>query len=101
MIIIVIIDGKEVIEIFEECLIGCYIKKLIKYFEIGEIFVGVDILIIEDMVVKVVKVGVEEVIIWLVFICNICYGVCCYCYGINLVIGDVVEVGEVVGIIVV
>lgn len=36
-----------------------------------------------------------------VFICNIKYGVCKYCYGCNFVIGFDVEVGEVVGMIVV
>lgn len=46
-------------------------------------------------------VGIEKVIICFVFICNIKYGVCKYCYGCNFVIGFDVEVGEVVGIIVV
>lgn len=39
--------------------------------------------------------------ICLVFICNVWYGVCEKCYGKNFVIGEKVEVGEVVGIIVV
>lgn len=58
-------------------------------------------LIIEDLVEIIVDVGVEEVWICFVFICNICYGVCKKCYGCNFVIGLEVEVGEVVGIIVV
>ncbi|HGD1569945.1 TPA: DNA-directed RNA polymerase subunit beta' [Streptococcus agalactiae] len=94
-----ITDGKEVTETLEERLIGRYTKKSIKHPETGEILVGADTLITEDMAAKVVKAGVEEVTIRSVFTCNTRHGVCRHCYGINLATGDAVEVGEAVGTI--
>ena len=94
-----ITDGKEMIEPLEERLIGRYTKKSVKHPKTGEIIVGPDVLITEDMAHEIVSAGVEEVTIRSVFTCNTRHGVCRRCYGINLATGDAVEVGEAVGTI--
>ena len=92
-----ITDGKEVTETLEERLNGRYTKKTVKHPETGEVIVGPDTLITEDLAAKIVAAGVEEVTIRSVFTCNTRHGVCRHCYGINLATGDAVEVGEAVG----
>jgi len=94
-----ITSGKEVTETLEERLAGRYTKKSVKHPETGEVLVGPDTLITEDMAATIVKAGVEEVTIRSVFTCNTRHGVCRHCYGINLATGDAVEVGEAVGTI--
>lgn len=94
-------EGNEVIELLYDWILGCYMMKIVFDFEMYDEIVGNNVLIDEDLVYKIVDVGVMEVMICFVFICNIKYGVCEYCYGCNMVIGDEVEVGEVVGIVVV
>ena len=94
-----ITDGKEMIEPPEERLTGRYTKKSVKHPETGEVIVGPDTLISEDLAREIVKAGVEEVTIRSVFTCNTRHGVCRHCYGINLATGDAVEVGEAVGTI--
>jgi len=65
-----------------------------KLFEVGIDF-G-DVLI--DMLISN---GVCEVKVCLVFICEFKVGICVLCYGCLLVSGKFVDIGEVVGIIVV
>ena len=86
-------------ETLEERLVGRYTKKSVKHPETGEVIVGPDVLITEDLAATIVKAGVEEVTIRSVFTCNTRHGVCRHCYGINLATGDAVEVGEAVGTI--
>ena len=81
----------------EERLQGRYTKKSVKNPTTGEVIVGPDTLITEDMAAAIVNAGVEEVTIRSVFTCNTRHGVCRHCYGINLATGDAVEVGEAVG----
>ena len=78
---------------------GRYTKKSVKHPETGEVIVGPDTLISEDLAREIVHAGVEEVTIRSVFTCNTRHGVCRHCYGINLATGDAVEVGEAVGTI--
>jgi len=99
LVIRAITDGKEVTETLEERLFGRYTKKSVKHPETGEVIVGPDTLITEDMAAAIVNAGVEEVTIRSVFTCNTRHGVCRHCYGINLATGDAVEVGEAVGTI--
>lgn len=99
LVIRAITDGKEMIEPLEERLTGRYTKKSVKHPETGEVIVGPDTLISEDLAREIVKAGVEEVTIRSVFTCNTRHGVCRHCYGINLATGDAVEVGEAVGTI--
>ncbi|PNY18183.1 DNA-directed RNA polymerase subunit beta' [Streptococcus parauberis] len=99
LLIKAITDGKEVTETLEERLQGRYTRKSVKHPETGEVLIGADQLISEDIARKIVEAGVEEVTIRSVFTCATRHGVCRHCYGINLATGDAVEVGEAVGTI--
>lgn len=94
-----ITDGKEMIEPLLERLVGRYTKKTVFHPETGEVLIGANQLISEEMASAIVEAGIEEVTIRSVFTCQTRHGVCRHCYGINLATADAVEVGEAVGTI--
>lgn len=92
-------EGNEIIESLEERLLGRYARKAIIHPETGEVIVGANELITEDLAKQTIKAGIEKVTIRSVFTCNTKHGVCKHCYGRNLATGNEVEVGEAVGTI--
>lgn len=97
--ILAIREGNEMIETLEERMIGRYAQRSVKDPVTGEVFVGHNELITEDIARKIIDAGIEEVTIRSVFTCDTKHGVCKYCYGRNLATGSEVEVGEAVGTI--
>ena len=65
----------------------------------GEVMVGANQMITEDMADEIVKAGIEEVEIRSVFTCKSKTGVCAKCYGKNMSNNNPVQIGEAVGII--
>ena len=94
-----IMDGNSVTESLEERLTGRYTQKTVIHPETGEVILGPDELITEELANTIVKAGIEEVTIRSVFTCDTNHGVCRHCYGVNLATGAEVEVGEAVGTI--
>ena len=92
-------EGNEMIETLEERMIGRYAQRSVKDSVTGEVFVGHNELITEDIARKIIDAGIEEVTIRSAFTCDTKHGVCKYCYGRNLATGSEVEVGEAVGTI--
>ncbi|WP_124057722.1 DNA-directed RNA polymerase subunit beta' [Vaginisenegalia massiliensis] len=92
-------DGNSVIESLEERLIGRYTQKTVKHPETGQVIIGANEIITEDIANEIVNAGIEEVTIRSVFTCDTNHGVCKHCYGRNLATGLEVEVGEAVGTI--
>jgi DNA-directed RNA polymerase subunit beta' len=92
-------DGDDVIEDLMERIIGRYAMEDIKDPLTGEIIVQADELIDDDDAVKIINTGMTEVNIRSVITCKSRYGVCIKCYGRNLASGQLVDVGESVGII--
>ena len=99
LVISAITDGKEMVEPLEERLIGRYTSQTVINPETGEVIIGNDELITEDIASAIVAAGIEKVKIRSVFTCKTRHGVCKHCYGVNLATGDAVEVGEAVGTI--
>ena len=92
-------EGNEIIESLEERMIGRYAQRSIKHPETGEVLVGHNELITEDIARKITELGIEEITIRSAFTCDTRHGVCKHCYGRNLATGSEVEVGEAVGTI--
>ena len=92
-------DGGQVIEGFEERLVGRVAADPIAHPETGEILVAQNHVIDEDTAREIVAAGVTEAYVRSVLTCQSRYGVCVACYGRNLATGRIVEVGEAVGII--
>lgn len=82
-----IADGNSVIESLEERLIGRYTRKTVMNPMTGEVIIGPNQLITEDIAAEIVNAGVKAVTIRSVFTCDTRHGVCKHCYGRNLASG--------------
>jgi len=92
-------EGNEKIEPLSERLLGRYLVDNLCDPQTGEVIVPKTKLMTEEDVNKVVGLGVERVKIRSVLHCKSKQGVCAKCYGANLANGNLVSVGEAVGII--
>ena len=87
-----------VIESLRDRIVGRYANKKIINPETKEVIVDKLQLITEALAEKVVAAGIKEVEIRTVLTCATPNGVCQKCYGRNLATGNLVEIGEAVGV---
>lgn len=92
-------DGKEILEELKERLVGRYAFEDIVNPKDGSIIVKKDELIDEETAHFIQEIGIEEVKVRSVLTCQTKHGVCAKCYGRNLATGNIVNIGESVGII--
>ena len=88
----------EVIEKLYDRIVGRYANKKVINPETKEVLCEKLDLITEAIADKIVAAGIEEVEIRTILTCNTVNGVCKKCYGRNLATGNIVEIGEAVGI---
>ncbi len=91
-------DDKSVIVPLRDRLVGRFSQKDIFHPETREMLIGAGELINEAIAEDIVNAGIKEVEIRSVLGCSAKGGVCRKCYGRNLATGNVVELGEAVGI---
>ena len=90
-------DGTEV-ESLHDRIIGRFTNKKIINPETKEVMFDKDTYITEPVAEKIIKAGIEKVSIRSVLTCKCEHGVCRKCYGRNLATGNIVDIGEAVGI---
>ena len=88
----------EVIEKLYDRILGRFANKKVIHPETKEVICDKLELINETIADKIVNAGIEEVEIRTTLTCNTVNGVCRKCYGRNLATGNIVEIGEAVGI---
>jgi len=88
-----------IIESMRERIAGRLAGEDIRHPETGEVLVRANEMIDDDMAARLEELGLERVPVRSVLVCQSRYGVCAACYGRNLATGQMVEVGEAVGII--
>lgn len=93
-----IMEGNQVIEHFEERIIGRYPTEDIKGKR-GKLLCAKDQIITTDIAKSILDAGINRLKVRSVLTCETEIGVCSKCYGINLADGRKVNVGESVGII--
>ena len=93
-----IVEGGEIIETLRDRIVGRVSLDQIKDYEGGTI-VGVNQEITEGLASEIQGAGVKRVKIRSVLTCESRRGVCVRCYGRNLGTGNMVELGEAVGVI--
>lgn len=86
------------IESLHERIVGRYTNKKVINPETKELIIDKNQLITEPIADKIDKAGISEVEIRTALTCKTENGVCKHCYGTNLATGNVVEIGEAVGI---
>ena len=94
-----LIEGGEVIEHLGERVLGRVAAEDILDPYSDEVIVARDDGLDEAAVDKVVQAGVEKVRIRSVLSCDMRWGVCSMCYGRDLARGEMVNVGESIGVI--
>jgi len=87
-----------VIEGLYDRIVGRYTNKKVLHPETKEVIVDKLQFITESLAEKIVASGVKEVEIRNILTCNTVNGVCQKCYGRNLATGNLVEIGEAVGV---
>jgi DNA-directed RNA polymerase subunit beta' len=93
-----IIESGEIIEPLRDRIVGRVALEDIKDYE-GNVIVGVNEEITEELAAAIQATGIERVKIRSVLTCESKRGVCVMCYGRNLATGRLVERGEAVGVI--
>jgi len=91
-------DKDGIIEPLYDRIMGRFANKKVIHPETKEVLVDKNELINESIADKIIKAGIEEVEIRTALTCRTNHGVCKKCYGRNLATGNVVEIGEAVGI---
>ncbi len=92
------VNGR-LVEDLKERIIGRFAIDAVRHPETGELIVAADAMISEDQANLIQKVGVKEVKIRNVLSCKTKVGICSKCYGANMSSGNIVKLGEAVGII--
>jgi len=92
-------DGKEVIEELFDRIVGRIAFSNVTHPNTGEVLVHEGQEIDEEMGRQIVAAEIPRVHIRSVTTCRTQHGVCIQCYGRNLATGNMVEIGEAVGII--
>ena len=87
------------IEPLAERLVGRYLVHDLRDETTGELLFSKEKMLTESDAKKIVESGVERIAIRSVLCCKAKQGVCAKCYGLNLANGNIVSVGEAVGII--
>ena len=87
-----------VIESLHERIVGRFTNKKIIDPTTKELIIDKNQLITEPIADKIDKAGIKEVEIRTALTCKTENGVCEHCYGVNLATGNLVEIGEAVGI---
>jgi DNA-directed RNA polymerase subunit beta' len=94
-----LVEGGEIIQSLEERLLGRYSVDDIKDPLTGETILKKTDLIDEEAARTITDAGIDSVKIRSVLTCQSRFGICTRCYGRDLGRGEVVEIGESIGII--
>lgn len=91
--------GSKPIETLAARIIGRHVTEPVLHPETGEVLVGRDDLITDEIAERIEQAGIEGIRIRSVLTCKSRHGVCSKCYGSNLSNGEPCNIGEAVGII--
>ena len=86
------------IESLRDRIVGRYANKKIVHPETKAVIVDRLEMITESLADKIVAAGITEVEIRTILTCGTANGVCQKCYGRNLATGNLVEIGEAIGV---
>ena len=94
-----LVEGGEIIEALRDRIIGrVALEKVVDPFT-GETLVEIKDVIDEDTSNAIQSAGIERILIRSVLTCKSKRGLCRMCYGRNLASGELVELGEAVGVL--
>ena len=92
-------DGDKVLIKLKDRLLGRVLLEDVLHPQTGEVVLGKNLPISEELAHEIVDAGVEEVIVRSPLTCEAARSVCQHCYGWSLAHAHIVDIGEAVGII--
>ncbi|HIH2763670.1 MAG TPA: DNA-directed RNA polymerase subunit beta' [Candidatus Azoamicus sp.] len=93
-----IIDGGSIVEALKDRILGRVLQEDI-FDSSGKCIVSCGVLLDEEGVIKIEKLNLETVKIRSVIKCESKKGICAKCYGRDLSTGELISIGEAVGVI--
>jgi DNA-directed RNA polymerase subunit beta' len=94
-----LIEGGEVVEALRERILGRVTATDVMHPETGQVLIAAGTLLSEFEVDQTETLGIDEVKVRTPLTCETRYGLCAKCYGRDLGRGQLVNVGEAVGVI--
>jgi DNA-directed RNA polymerase subunit beta' len=94
-----IVEGGDVVEPLRERVLGRLVAQDILRPGTDEVIAERNTLLDEQMVEMLEEVGVDHIVVRSTITCSTKYGVCARCYGRDLARGELVNIGESVGVI--
>jgi DNA-directed RNA polymerase subunit beta' len=94
-----IVEGGDVVEPLRDRVLGRVIAQDLFIPGSKKIFPPANTLLDEQSVLDMEAAGIDEVVVRSPIACTVKYGVCAQCYGRDLARGDLVNMGEAVGVI--
>jgi DNA-directed RNA polymerase subunit beta' len=94
-----LVEGGEVIEPLRERILGRVTTSEVLHPETQDVLLAAGTLLNEDEVETIEALGIDEVKVRTPLTCDTRWGLCSKCYGRDLARGDLVNVGEAVGVI--
>ena len=91
--------NEEIVETLHDRILGRVAVDDVYHPLTGELIVAAGELITDEIATKIEESPIQEVYIRSVLTCEAKFGVCAKCYGQNLATGNLVSVGEAVGVI--
>ncbi|HVO49631.1 MAG TPA: DNA-directed RNA polymerase subunit beta' [Thermoanaerobaculia bacterium] len=99
IVVSAIVEGGEILEPLRDRIVGRIVQEDVFDPASDEALVQANDTITEELAGKIQEAGIEKVKIRSVLTCETRRGVCRKCYGRNLATGDLVDIGEAVGVI--
>ncbi len=94
-----LIEGGDVVEPLRERVLGRVVLGDILHPQTGAVLVKDAALLDEDIVAHLEQVGIDQVRVRSAITCQTRYGICAQCYGRDLASGQMINIGEAVGVI--
>jgi DNA-directed RNA polymerase subunit beta' len=94
-----VIEGGDIIESLGDRILGRVVAKDVFKPGTEEVVVPVGTMVDEQWVVRIEKMGIDEVLVRSPITCTVTHGICSACYGRDLARGHIVNQGEAVGVI--
>ncbi|HHU36925.1 MAG TPA: DNA-directed RNA polymerase subunit beta' [Treponema sp.] len=92
-------EGDEIVEALHDRIKGRYTLERVVHPITTDIIIDVNEYVTDEIALEIEAAGVESVKLRTVLTCESKHGVCVKCYGRNLALNKIIEIGEAVGII--
>ena len=94
-----VIEGGDIIESLGDRILGRVVAKDVFKPGTEEVVVPAGTMVDEQWVIRIEKMGIDEVLVRSPITCTVTHGICSACYGRDLARGHLVNQGEAVGVI--